>query len=163
MGQLQDSGNTVTLAQYLELMNAAGLLTGLQKFSIDAARTKSSSPKFQVQNQALMTTALNSNFEETYSNKKLWGRVIESAIGTHLMAYSSNEFKIYYWNESNAEVDFIIQYQQKYIALEVKIGTDKITGLAEFQKKFKPHKVYQLSENGLTWQKFITIDPKSLF
>ena len=163
LGQLQDAGNTVTLAQYLELMNAAGLLTGLQKFSIDAARTKSSSPKFQVQNQALMTTALNSNFEETYSNKKLWGRVIESAIGCHLMAYSSNEFKIYYWNESNAEVDFIIQYQQKYIALEVKIGTDKITGLAEFQKKFKPHKVYQLSENGLTWQKFITIDPKSLF
>jgi predicted AAA+ superfamily ATPase len=70
---------------------------------------------------------------------------------------------VYYWNESNAEVDFIIQYQQKYIALEVKIGTDKITGLAEFQKKFKPHKVYQLSESGLSWQKFITIDPKSLF
>lgn len=33
LGQLQDAGNTTTLAHYLELLAGAGMLTGLQKFS----------------------------------------------------------------------------------------------------------------------------------
>ncbi len=163
LGQLQDAGNTTTLAHYLELMNSAGLLVGLQKFAVDNARRKSSSPKFQVHNQALMTSGLSTNFEETYSNKKLWGRIAESAVGTHLLSYSSNELQVFYWNESNAEVDFIIQYKNEYIALEVKLNQDKITGLSEFQRKFNPKKVYQLDANGLSWQKIITLDPKDLF
>ena len=32
LGQLQDAGNTTTLAHYLELLAGAGMLTGLQKF-----------------------------------------------------------------------------------------------------------------------------------
>ncbi len=33
LGQLQDAGNTTTLVHYLDLLSAAGMLTGLQKFS----------------------------------------------------------------------------------------------------------------------------------
>src|SRR3989338_3685312 len=33
LGQLQDAGNTTTLAHYLELLAGAGILTGLQKFA----------------------------------------------------------------------------------------------------------------------------------
>ena len=163
LGQLQDAGNATTLAHYLELMNSAGLLSGLQKFSIDSARKKGSSPKFQVHNPALMTSGLLTNFEESFANKKLWGRIVESAIGAHLLSYSSNEMQLFYWNESNAEVDFIIQYKNRYIALEVKSNQDKMTGLSDFQKKFKPHKVYQLDANGLSWQKSLLIDPRELF
>ena len=163
LGQLQDAGNTTTLAHYLELMNSTGLLVGLNKFSIDSARKRGSSPKFQVYNQALMTSGLPSDFITTFNNKKLWGRVVESAVGAHLLAYTSNELQVYYWNESQSEVDFIIQYKGDYIAIEVKSNQDKITGLNEFRKKFKPTKVYQLDSEGLSWQKFITIDPKDLF
>jgi len=34
IGQLQDAGNTTTLAHYLELLTGAGILTGLQKFGL---------------------------------------------------------------------------------------------------------------------------------
>lgn len=36
LGQLHDAGNTTTLAHYLDLLAAAGMLTGLRKYS-DAA------------------------------------------------------------------------------------------------------------------------------
>jgi len=40
LGQLQDAGNTTTLAHYLELLGDAGLLAGLQKFSGPRARPR---------------------------------------------------------------------------------------------------------------------------
>jgi predicted AAA+ superfamily ATPase len=55
LGQLTDAGNTTTLAHYLDLLEGAGLLCGLQKFAGDAARRRGSSPKLQVLNTALMT------------------------------------------------------------------------------------------------------------
>ena len=35
LGSLQDAGNTVTLAGYINLLDESGLLCGLQKFSVD--------------------------------------------------------------------------------------------------------------------------------
>lgn len=55
LGQLQDAGNTTTLAHYLELLAGAGMLCGLQKYAGDAARSRGSSPKLQVLNTALMS------------------------------------------------------------------------------------------------------------
>ena len=54
-GQLQDAGNTTTLAHYLDLMAGAGMVAGLQKYAGDAARRRASSPKLAVFNTALMT------------------------------------------------------------------------------------------------------------
>ena len=53
LGQLQDAGNTTTLAHYLERLAGAGMITGLQKYTGDVARSRESSPKFQVLNTAL--------------------------------------------------------------------------------------------------------------
>jgi hypothetical protein len=40
LGQLQDAGNTTTLAHYLDLLDAAGLIKGLQKISVEKVRQK---------------------------------------------------------------------------------------------------------------------------
>ena len=55
LATLQDVGNSTTLAHYLELLNGAGLLTGLQKFANHNVRKKGSSPKFTVYNNALIS------------------------------------------------------------------------------------------------------------
>ncbi len=55
LGQLQDAGNTTTLVHYLDLLSAAGMLTGLQKFSGARVRQRGSSPKLLVLNTALMS------------------------------------------------------------------------------------------------------------
>jgi predicted AAA+ superfamily ATPase len=163
MGQLQEAKNTTTLAHYLKLLAQAGLLSGLDKFAMDLARKRSSSPKWQVMNNALLGALTDVSFEQSQTDKKRWGRMVESAIGAHLIAHAKDDLEIHYWNESNAEVDFVIQKGSQYIALEVKLSHDKVTGLGQFAKQFKPHKVYQLSDVGLTWQQLLTMDPRTLF
>jgi len=58
VGQLQDVGNTTTLAHYLELLSGVGLVGGLQKFSGSKIKQKGSSPKLQVYNTGLMSVEL---------------------------------------------------------------------------------------------------------
>ena len=52
IGQLADAGNTTTLAHYLELLQGAGMLAGLAKYSSGQVRQRGSSPKLQVLNTA---------------------------------------------------------------------------------------------------------------
>lgn len=44
MGQLDDAGNTTTIAHYLNVLSDAGLLTGIQKYSDKTVRKRASSP-----------------------------------------------------------------------------------------------------------------------
>lgn len=56
LGELQDAGNTTTLAHYLELLAGAGLLAGLSKFAQQKLKQKGSSPKLCIFNTALMSS-----------------------------------------------------------------------------------------------------------
>jgi predicted AAA+ superfamily ATPase len=163
MGQLQEAKNTTTIAHYLDLLQRAGLLEGLQKYAVDNARKRNSSPKWQVMNNALLSATSSSNFKETQRDTKRWGRWVESAVGCHLLAHRDKDLQVFYWNESNAEVDYIVKWKNKIAAIEVKTVTDKVTALKKFTQQFRPHKVYQLDSKHFPWQEFITIDPRELF
>lgn len=165
LGQLQDAGNTVTLSHYLQLLDTAGLLGGIEKYAADIIRKRSSSPKFQVHNTALISAQRNELFDEIREDPKKWGRIVESAIGAHLINSALTEgFKIYYWRERNEEVDFILERRGKVIALEVKSGEDQYnSGLNQFQKQFHPDKVLLIGKSGLSVEEFLTINPVTLF
>src|SRR5690606_5687443 len=81
LGQLVDAGNTTTLAHYLDLLNTAGLLSGLEKFDQKLIRKRSSSPKFQVHNTALISAQRNEQFAEVRQVPDQWGHMVESAVG----------------------------------------------------------------------------------
>lgn len=165
MGQLADAGNTTTLAHYLHLLDTSGMLCGIEKFSPGILRQRSSSPKFQVYNTALITAQQQSSFSKIRSQTELWGRWIESAVGTHLLNSSRDgEFHLYYWRHRNDEVDFVIESQGKSIGIEVKSGFSRKTkGMAAFQQQHQPYKVLMVGSQGIPWQEFLTIDPKELF
>ena len=75
---------------------------------------RSSSPKFQVDNRALFSSQRGDLFKDVRSKPEEWGRVVESAIGSHLINHSLSEgFNLYYWRERNDEVDFIIEKKGK--------------------------------------------------
>ena len=99
------------------------------------------------------------------SNKQEWGRLVESAIGAHLInsALTSN-FKVYYWRHRNDEVDFILERRGKVIGLEVKSNqANSISGLSAFQKQFNPDKVLLVGDRGLPWQEFLKMNAIDLF
>ncbi len=164
-GQLQDAGNTTTLSHYLELLDTAGLLAGIEKYAADVIRKRSSSPKFQVHNSALISAQRHEYFDEIFNNKQEWGRIIESAVGAHLVnAALTNNFKLYYWRHRNDEVDFILEKRGKVIGIEVKSNfSTKISGLSAFQKAYHPDKILLVGNGGLPWEEFLLIDPNSLF
>ncbi len=165
LGQLLDAGNTTTLSNYLNLLDTAGLLNGIEKYSPDLIRQRSSSPKFQVYNTALMSAQNDLSFQEVKMKPELWGRWIESAVGAHLInSARAEEFTVHYWRERNDEVDFVLQHRDKIIALEVKSGTRaKIAGMDAFKKKFPQCKVYLIGSGGLTVSQFLQTNPVDLF
>jgi hypothetical protein len=164
-GQLQDAGNTTTLSHYLKLLDTAGLLGGLEKYSSAAIRKRSSSPKFQVYNNALLSALQAKTFPEIQNNPVEWRRVIESVIGAYLINQTMrNGCPVYYWREGNDGVDFILENHGEIIAIEVKSSFSRNkTGIETFNRKFKPFKTYCIDNKGIPWHEFIKIDPLELF
>jgi predicted AAA+ superfamily ATPase len=165
LGQLQDAGNTTTLSHYLELLDTAGLLAGIEKYAPDVIRQRSSSPKFQVHNTALISAQRNDLFKDILAKPNEWGRMVESSIGAHLINHSLTEkFNLHYWRERNEEVDFVIERKGKVIGLEVKSGAAGSTsGMTAFKNKFNPDKILLIGNAGLPWQDFLKLNPVSLF
>ncbi len=121
LGQLQDAGNTTTLAHYLQLLEGAGMVCGLPKYAGDLARSRGSSPKLQVLNTALMSTTSGLTSRDARADHEFWGRLVESAVGAHLAnAAVEGGCSISYWREGNFEVDFVVQAGRRLIAIEVK-------------------------------------------
>lgn len=164
-GELMEKGNLTTLGNYLSLLEWAGLLCGLEKYAGDIIRKRSSKPKFQVFNNALLSAQSENNFAETRADGKLWGRMVESAVGTHLLNLSyTQDYQLYYWNENSQEVDYVLQKGSKLVAIEVKSGKDATNdGMAVFDKKFHPRALYTIGTDGIPLEDFFRMNPADLF
>jgi hypothetical protein len=139
LGQLQDAGNTVTLAHYLELLGKANMLTGLQNYSGNQIRVRKSSPRFMVYDTSLMTYANGANRRRLLENPVERGRLVESAVGAYLLARGNEEgFEVYWWRDRNNEVDFVIKKGSRLTAIEVKSGRVKNIGGSLAFKKLYP-------------------------
>jgi uncharacterized protein len=165
LGQLQNVGNTTTLSHYLSLLDTAGLLSGLEKYDRQNLRQRASSPKFQVYNNALISSLTSVTYSDAINQPVLWGRFVESAIGSHLINSSwKGNYSLQYWRDRNDEVDFILMKDNKIIALEIKSNVAKNQkGMDAFKKKFNPDKVYIIDNRTISWKEFLKIDPESLF
>jgi predicted AAA+ superfamily ATPase len=157
LGQLQEAGNTTTLAHYLELLGGAGMLTGLAKFSSERVRQRASSPKLQVLNTALVTAQEALSFTEARRTPTVWGRLVESAAGAHLLNTSAGTTaEIYYWRERGREVDFVVRLGKRVVAIEVKSGISKGTfsGMEAFARAFHPQRKLLVGGEGLPLEQF---------
>lgn len=158
LGQLQDAGNTVTLAHYLELLEGAGMVMGLMKYSHGQVRQKGSSPKLQVLNTALMAAQGGKTFEEVRGSGDEWGRYVESSVGAHLVNTSAGTgLAVTYWRERNHEVDFVLQRGTECVAVEVKSGRrrESLPGMAAFAKHFSPKKTLLVGAQGIALEEFL--------
>lgn len=159
LGQLQDAGNTTTLAHYLELLAGAGMVTGLQKFAGDQARQRGSSPKLQVLNTALMTAQAGLTLAEARADPEFRGRLTESAVGAHLAnAAASGACQLHYWRDRNREVDFVVRAGRSLIAIEVKSARrrDALRGMDAFSVAFRPNRKLLVGGDGITIEDFLT-------
>jgi uncharacterized protein len=159
LGQLHDAGNSTTLAHYLDLLAAAGMLTGLPKFAGKAVRQRASSPKLQVMNTALMTATTGLAPDDARADREFHGRLLESAVGAHLAnAAARGACELFYWRERNREVDFVVRAGKRLVAIEVKSGRrhDALPGMEAFADAFRPAHSLLVGGDGIALEEFLS-------
>ena len=158
LGQLQDAGNTTTLAHYLDLLSGAGMVTGLPKYSGGKARQRGSSPKLQVMNNALMTAPSAWTFDEARKDRDYWGRLVESAAGAHLVnGIRGTSAELFYWRERSREVDFLLKSGRSIIAIEVKSGRAKesLAGMEMLSREVRLKRKLLVGGDGISVEEFL--------
>jgi predicted AAA+ superfamily ATPase len=141
LGQMHDAGNTVTIAHYLDLLGKANILCGLPKYSANKIRVTQSSPRLMVYDTSLLIWAAGASRKNFLEMPDYRGRLVESAVGSYLLARGTEEgFSVYWWREREKEVDFVIEKGISVLtAIEVKSGIVKHTGGSLEFKKLYPH------------------------
>lgn len=165
LGQLQDAGNTTTLAHYLKLLEAAFLVSGLDLFKGNIQKKRGSSPKLIVWNNGLINAVKGDSFKSSRENFSWWGRLVENAVGAHLLNHLAGiEYSVYYWRHRVAEADFVIKTPKQLWGVEVKSGNSKNTkGLSAFSKAYPDARIMYLGAEGIALEDFFRSDPKDMF
>lgn len=160
-GQLQDAGNTTTLAHYLDLLGAAGMCVGLEKFSGSKVRQRRSSPKLLALNTALVSASSGISLAEARSDGVHWGRLVETAVGAHLVNGLAPPATVLYWRDRSREVDFVVERGRSVTALEVKSGAqgDGLPGMGEFSKLRPKARLHLVGGDGIPVEEFLSAAP----
>ena len=166
LGQLQDAGNTTTLARYLDLLSMAGLITGLPKYASRPHRRRASSPKLNVLNTALMSVHTSYAFEQARADRTFWGRLVESAVGAHLVNTGGREYRVHYWRDREGrEVDFVLERGRELVAFEVKSGGRRgnVGGLEAFGRDFRIKASHVVGQDGIPVSEFLLTPAREWF
>lgn len=160
LGQLQDAGNVTTLAGYLTTLDESRLLCGMHKYARDNARKYNSAPKLMVYNTALFSVQSGMSFNKALTSPIAWGRWVESAVGAFLLNMADEyDYKLFYWREREDEVDFVIDAEDKLVAIEVKSGRrTNNQGLSEFMKRYNPDFSLVVGSGGVPVEEFLSWD-----
>lgn len=156
-GQLQDAGNTTTIAHYLDLLAACGLAVGLEKFASGKVRQRRSTPKLIALNTALVSATSGRTYAEARADGEHWGRLVETAAGAHLVATRDPRAEILYWRDRGKEVDFVIERGKQLAAIEVKSGRCRggLPGMAALEEAFGPVRKRLVGGDGTPLEAFL--------
>ncbi len=164
LGQLHDAGNTTTLSHYLQLLEKAFLASGIEKYSGSKGRSRGSSPKFVLWNNALVNALDLRDPGAARADRSWWGRVVENAVGAHLLNHLAGpSHEISWWRDRDDEVDFVVRSGRNLWGLEVKTGRDRVAGgMRAFLAKHSAARPLLIGEGGLALEKFFATDPARL-
>ncbi len=167
LGQLHDAGNTTTLAHYLELLQGAGLITELKKYSGSRIRKRSSSPKLLPLNTALISAVKGYDLKYLKENPAYRGMLTEAAVGGRLYkgTVSSGEYNLSYWNTGEDEVDYVLTERERILGLEVYSGSRGHTrkGLERFRREYPKAEALLVGGDGLPIERALRMNPSEYF
>lgn len=157
LGQLNDAGNVTLLANYLSLLEDAGLLAGLKKYTGKLFSKRSSSPRFMVFDTALMVATGDFSWKQYLEDPALKGHLVESAVGAFLLKKSLQyHFDLNWWRDRDKEVDFVVSAPQILKAIEVKSSSVRdIKGITAFHEKFPKSTSQIVGSQELPLEKFL--------
>jgi len=115
-------------------------------------------------NNALITSLSSMSFKALRHDKAQWGRLVENAVGAHILNHSIPGLNVYYWRHRQAEVDFVLEYGTKKLLLEVTTGLSHgFKGFEEFKRKHGKHKSLLIGPGGIELEDFFLSHPTEWF
>ena len=165
VGHLAQRGNVATVQKYLDLLEGAGLIAGLPAFSATRQHGRRSSPKLIPLDPAFVTADCGYSFSQALADRTFWGRIVESAVGAHLVKTATSRTNVSYWRRGSAEVDFVLKRGPESIAIEVKSGRQRRStrGLATFCEKYSGARGLVVGTGGIPLDQFLTLPAEYWF
>lgn len=82
-----------------------------------------------------------------------------------LNSIRGTQIELFYWREGDKEVDFVLQFGDRLIAIEVKSNQESIrrSGIDSFVKQFNPDRILLVGEQRIPLKSFLSTAPSSLF
>ncbi|HNY30998.1 MAG TPA: ATP-binding protein [Fibrobacteria bacterium] len=165
LGALQDAGNTVTLAHYLQLLQSAWLVAGLEAWRPGLQSPRGSSPKLVVLNNAL-ASSMSGRSRSALETDSIWrGRVSENAIAAHLFqALEGRNAQLHWWRDGALEVDLVVRSPKGLWAIEIKSGKpENPAGLREFMRRWPDAVPMIVGPGGIPFEEFLQADLPEMF
>jgi len=124
------AGNTgvsvQTIKRYISILRTSFQSTLLPSYHINQKKQITKAPKLFCFDTGLMNYFLKNTTIDNMTNCMQWGAILETHVFTEIYKEIINTVQgvfVYYWRTNNgAEVDFVIEYQDKLIPIEVKGG-----------------------------------------
>lgn len=104
-------------------------------------------------------------FKAVRADPAAWGRMVESAVGAHLLAAAvEQDTGVSYWLENRREVDFVLEKGGRLAAIEVKSGRarDGIPGVGLFLKRHPSARAYLVGSGGMRLEEFFVTPAEDL-
>jgi predicted AAA+ superfamily ATPase len=112
-----------------------------------------------VSNTALISAQEHGSILEARADAERWGRLVESAIGAHLLNSSfGTNITVTYWRERNYEVAFVLQQGKTTVSIEVKSCSRRkmLPGMDAFARQFEPKRQILVGRQGIDTEEFLS-------
>ncbi len=89
--------------------------------------------------------------DDARSDRTFRGRLVETAVGAHLVATAGLDIDVTWWRVGDREVDFVLARGPAIVAIEVSSGPEKsdLGGLAAFTKAYPTARTLRIGGQGL--------------
>jgi hypothetical protein len=113
-------------------------------------------------NTALMSAVKGLPLEQAIADTEHWGRLVETAVGAHLLARSSvGRGTVYYWRDGSREVDYVLESAAGVTAVEVKSGRrheGDSRGMDAFLARYRPRASLLVGQGGMPLEAALAAD-----
>ena len=148
--------NTETLVRYLEYFRQMRLVTALQGYS-STPHGRRSIPKIVVHNNALISAGSSHSFDSGRADGAFWGRLVENAVGAHLLQTLDRRAGLFYWRSDKDEVDYVVEQDGCLFAIEVKSSlAGKPSGLGKFRKAHAGALTRMIPSSDMSLERFLS-------
>lgn len=164
----------VTVSNYLSLLEMVYQIKRVQPFSANFSKRFIKSPKMYFTDSGMLSHLFNIYSQEDFNNSQYKGEVTETYVFSELnkhLSYSSSNANLYHYRTNDKkEIDFILEYSNKQIAIEIKsskrVTKNDFKHIIDFQRKSKNFEygvVFYLGEEVLSFGKELYALPLSFF